>query len=169
MSNNNHLDKTLPKYPRILAIAPSASGFGLAVVEGVNSLVGWDVKRVREDLNNGCMARIEKAIAFYLPHVIVMEEGIRRSSRVRNLMKRISALARKRGILTVVLSRAQVRKVFFSEGLGNKDALAMLLAEKFPEELSKHLPPMRRDWMSESHRMAMFEAVALALAFRRSR
>lgn len=163
------MDKMLPIYPRILAIVPSASGFGLAVVEGVNSLVDWDVKRVRQDLNNGSMERIEKAVAFFQPDVIVMEEGTDRSSRVRALMKRIVTFAGKRDIQVVVLSRVQVRRVFFSDGLGTKDALAELLAQRFPDELAMHLPPKRRAWMSEDHRMAMFSALAVALAFRPNR
>jgi hypothetical protein len=161
------MDKKLPTYPRILAIVPSPSGFGLAVIEGVNALVGWEVKRVREDLNNGCISKIEKAIDFYEPHVVVMEDGSQRSSRVRALMKRTIALARKRGVHVAVLSRAQVRQNFFPESLGNKDELAAIVAERFPEELGQDLPPKRREWMSEDHRISMFMAVAIALAFRR--
>src|SRR6185437_3253315 len=161
------MNQILPTYPRILAIVPSSSGFGLAVVEGVNSLVGWEVKRVREDLNDGCNRKIKKAIAFYEPHVIVVEEGTMRSARMRALMKRIAVLAKKCGVQVVVLTKEQVRKTFFSEGLGSKDALAEIIAQRFPEELAGDLPPKRKEWMSEDHRIPMFMAVALALAFRR--
>jgi len=167
------MNNTLPQYPRILAIAPSTSGFGLAVVEGINTLADWDSKRVRKDKNNGCMAQVEKAIARYQPDVLVLEDSLqkenRRSPRIKALMKRIMALAKKRGVQVTVLPRKDVRAVFFSDGLGTKDALAKLVAERFPEELARHLPPKRREWMSEDPRMAMFEAVALALAFRRRR
>jgi hypothetical protein len=160
------MDQKLPTYPRILAIAPSPTGVGLAVIEGLNSLVGWDMKRVRESLNSECMAKVEKAIDYYQPHVIVMEDGSERASRHRALMKRIVALAGKRGVRVIVLSRKQVRGIFFSEGMGSKDALAEILAQRFPEELGARLPRKRRTSMSEDHRTAMFEAVALALAFR---
>jgi hypothetical protein len=165
------MDTILPKYPRILAIAPATFGFGLAVVEDVNTLVGWDIKRVRRDRNNGCLLKIEKVIALYQPHVLVLEDAsakeIKRSARIRALMKRIITLAEKRGIRVAVLPRKKVRAAFFSEGLGTKDALAKLLAERFPEELARHLPPERTPWTSEDRRMAMFDAVALAVAFRR--
>ena len=160
------MDKNLPTYPRILGVAPSPTGIGLAVIEGLNSLVGWDIKRVRESLNSGFMVKVEKAIAYYQPQVIVMEDGSERSSRHRALMRRIVVVAGKRGVTVVVLSRKQVRGVFFSEGLGSKDALAEILAQRFPEELGTRLPRKRRTSMSEDHRTAMFEAVALALAFR---
>ena len=160
------MDKKLPPYPRILGIAPSSTGVGLAVIEGVNSLIGWDIKRLRKSLNSECMVKVEKAIDYYQPHVIIMEDGNERSSRIRRLVKNIVAFVGNRGVRVVVLSREQVRRIFFAEGLGSKDALAEILAQRFPEELRAHLPRKRRTWMSEDHRMAMFEAVALALVFR---
>jgi hypothetical protein len=81
-------------------------------------------------------------------------------------MKRIVALAKKRAVRVIVLSRKQVRGIFFAEGMGSKDALAEILAGRFPEELGARSLRKRRTSMSEDHRMAMFEAVALALAFR---
>ena len=166
--NRNQMNKPLPTYPRILAIAPSASGFGLAVIEGVNSLVGWEVKRMRKDMNNECMRKMEEAIGFYEPDVIVIEEGTGRSLRVRALLGRIAALGKKKGIKVAALARIEVRRLFFAEGLGSKDAMAAILAERFPEELGRHLPPKRKEWMPEDARIAMFEAVALSLAFRKS-
>ena len=77
-----------------------------------------------------------------------------------------AALAEKRGVKVLVLSRKQVREVFFAEGMGSKDSLAEILVERFPDELGARLPRKRRTSTSEDHRMAMFEAVALALAFR---
>jgi hypothetical protein len=160
------MDKNLPTHPRILGLAPSPAGVGVAVIEGVNSLVGWDMKRVRKSSNSECMVKVEKAVAYYQPQVIVMEDGSERASRHRALIKRIVAFAGKRGVRVVVLSRKQVRGIFFAEGLGSKDALAEILAERFPEELGARLPRKRRTSMSEDHRMGMFEAVALALALR---
>ncbi len=160
------MDNKLPTYPRILGLAPSPAGVGVAVIEGVNSLVGWDMKRVRKSSNSECMVKVEKAIDYYQPQVIVMEDGSERSSRHRALMKRIVALAGKRGIKVIVLSRKQVRGVFFAEGMGSKDSLAEILIERFPEELAARLPRKRGTSTSEDHRMGMFEAVALALAFR---
>lgn len=160
------MDNKFPTYPRILGIAPSPAGVGVAVIEGVNSLVGWDMKRVREAVNRECMVKVKKVIDYYQPQVIVMENGSGRSSRHHALIKRIAALAGKRGIRMVVLSRKQVRGVFFAEGLGSKDALAEILAQSLPEELGARLPQKRGTSTSEDHRMAMFEAVALAVAFR---
>jgi len=49
---------------------------------------------------------------------------------------------------------------------GSHASLAKWLAERFPKELASRLPRKRRPWDSEAHSMDIFEAVALALAFR---
>jgi len=95
-----------------------------------------------------------------------MEAGVERSVRIRALMRRITTLARKCGVRVAVLSREDVRRVFFSEGPSSKDLLAAILAERFPEELGRHLPRYKRkDRTSEDHRIPMFMAVAFGLAF----
>lgn len=70
-------------------------------------------------------------------------------------------------VSVVVFSRQQVRQVFFADGgEGTKHALAEKMAKRFPEELGFRLPPKRRAWESEDSRMDIFDAVALALAWR---
>jgi hypothetical protein len=64
-----------------------------------------------------------------------------------------------------LFSREQVRRVFFANGQGTKQAPAEILAKRFPEELGSRLPPKRRPWMSEDYRMDIFDAVSLALTF----
>jgi hypothetical protein len=44
-----------------------------------------------------------------------------------------------------------------------KHQIAVVIAGKFPE-LAPRLPPVRKPWMTEDARMAIFDAVALALA-----
>jgi Holliday junction resolvasome RuvABC endonuclease subunit len=159
-----------PKQFRILAIAPSSRGFGFAVLEGQEKLVDWGVKSIKGDKNTGSIARVEELIAHYQPGVIVFEDHLakqsRRSARIRALSKRIIALAKSRNVTVALLSREQVRRVFFADGQGTKYALAEILAARFPDELGRRLPPKRRPWMSEDYRMNIFDAVALALALR---
>jgi len=68
-----------------------------------------------------------------------------------------------------LFSRTQVKRVFFSEGHGTKQEVAERIAKRFPEELGFRLPPKRRPWMSEDYRMDIFNAIALALAYRLKR
>ncbi len=167
------MKKPLPKYPRILGIAPSTRGFGFALVEGLNTLVDWGVKSVTGDKNTGCMAQVEKMIAHYQPDVLTLEDtshkSVRRSARIRNLCKRIIRMAEGRDVAVLLFSKEQVRQKFFTDGHGTKYAVAEILAKKFPEEIGFRLPPKRRPWMSEDYRMGIFDAVALALMVRKQR
>ena len=72
------------------------------------------------------------------------------------------------GPLTAVVAQL----VYFGQPLFSRpspesqwQALAEMLAGKFPEELASRLPPKRRPWMSEDPRMDIFDAVGLAVAF----
>lgn len=166
------MKKILPKYPRILGLAPSTRGFGFALLEGLDTLVDWGVKSITGDKNNGSIAKVQKLIAHYEPDVIVLEnvltEPFRRSTRIRTLVKRIVAMSEKRGVTVLLVSRERVRQAFFVDGQGTKYALAEILAKKFPEELGFRLPPKRRPWMSEDYRMDIFDAVALVLVPRQT-
>ena len=160
----------LPKYPRILAIAPSSNGFGYAVLEGHKVLVDWGVKRVEEHKNAGCVKKVEAMIARYNPQVMVLEdtasEGSLRSPRIQTLTKRLVAVAERRAVKVVLFSQMQMRRVFLGNDQGTKHAVAESIAEQFPEELGFRLPPKRQTWMSEDSRMDIFDAVALALMVR---
>ncbi len=166
------MKKPLPKYPRILAIAPSSRGFGYALVEGLNTLVDWEVKSVSGNKNAGTVAKVGELIAHYQPDVMVLEDTLvkpfRRAPRIRMLTKQLIRLGNCHKVKVALFSREKVRKAFFDDSKGTKHALAGILANKFPDELSFRLPPKRRPWMSEDYRMAIFDAVALALALRGS-
>jgi Holliday junction resolvasome RuvABC endonuclease subunit len=163
------MNKSLPQYPRILAIAPSTRGFGYAVIEGHKLLVDWGVRSVEGDKNSGSIKKAEEMIALYNPQVMVLEDTAakesRRSPRIQALTKRLVAVAESHTIKVALFSQKQVRRVIVGEAEGTKHDLAKSIAERFPEELGFRLPPKRRDWMSEDYRMGIFDAVALALAY----
>ncbi|HEU5122579.1 MAG TPA: hypothetical protein VFW05_00790 [Verrucomicrobiae bacterium] len=152
----------------IFAIAPSFWGVGFAVVEN-GTLVDWGMKATKGDKNSAAVAQMEKLIAQYRPSVFVMEDvhgqDSLRSERIRSLAKRLCALAEQAKIKTAAMPRREIRKIFFADGRGSKDALAAMIGERFSEELGRILPPKRKAWMNEHFRMPVFEAVASALAF----
>ena len=161
------MNKNLPKYPRILAIAPSSRGFGYAVLEGQNILANWGGKSVEGDKNAGSIKKVEEMIAHFEPEVIALEDtgikGSRRSARIQELTKRLVALAEGCTVKVALFSQKQMRRVLLGDNRGTKHAVAEIIAERFPEELDFRLPPKRRDWESEDSRMDIFVAVALAL------
>jgi hypothetical protein len=154
---------------RILAIAPSTRGFGFAVLEGQQNLVDWGVKSIQDDKNIGSLEKIKEMVLHYHPGVIVLEDTSqkesRRSGRIRALTQRIVTLAKSLNVKVILFSRAQLRRMFFSQDQGTKHALAEILAARFPDELASRLPPKRRPWMSEDYRMSIFDAVAFALFY----
>jgi hypothetical protein len=163
------MDHHRPNNPVILAFALSTWGVGIAVIEGRDTLVDWGMKATKGDKNAAAVSELKKLIVQYRPSVFVIEDAHNqesaRSSRIRLLAKRLRAEAANAKVRTVSLPRQQIRKMFFEDGIGTKDALAGVIAAKFPEELGRLLPPKRKAWMNEPFNMAIFEAVAVAIAF----
>jgi Holliday junction resolvasome RuvABC endonuclease subunit len=156
---------------RLLAIALTSRGLGYAVLEGEKSLIESSHTSVRkEDKNKQCLTKVEKLAAFYRPDALVlldvMAKGSRRAPRIKRLHRSIIGLARKQKIKTEFVSGRQIRGLLLGDAKGRKHEVAEMLAKDFPDELASRLPPMRRAWESADSRMDIFDAVALAVAFR---
>jgi Holliday junction resolvasome RuvABC endonuclease subunit len=161
------------KHVRVLGIVASSRGIGFAVMEGKNILVDWGVKTVKGDKNARSLSNIGNLIDHYMPDAIALEntrsKGSRHRSRVQALTEEIVAMAESEHIKVKRFSRKQLNLGFIKDGPGTKYALAEHLAARFPRELGFRLPPKRRAWMNEDCRMDIFDAVALAAHFLRSR
>jgi Holliday junction resolvasome RuvABC endonuclease subunit len=122
------MKKLLPKYPRILSIAPSTKGFGFALLEGLDTLVDWGVRSVEGEKNSQSLAKVEELIGHYQPDVLVLEDASskssRRSERIQTLGKQIISLGASCKVNVAMFSREQVRQVLFADGQGTKYALA---------------------------------------------
>jgi Holliday junction resolvasome RuvABC endonuclease subunit len=161
-----------PNHILVLGIAPSSRGFGFALMEGENTLIDWGVKAVKGgNKNPRCLANAGNLIAHYKPNIIAIEnsQGSRRGARVQALIKGIVALALDENIKVKRFSRKQVNDGLFRDGQGTKQSVAEYLAARFPEELGFRLPRKRRLWTSEDYPMDIFDAVALAAYFLRSK
>jgi len=85
------------------------------------------------------------------PHLLPLEEEILRTSSAHS-------------IAIHAISQNQVRQSFLRLGCETRYQTATSLSQIFPE-LSPRLPPKRRLWESEHSSMAIFDAVALGLAY----
>ena len=155
---------------RIMAVALSTSGFGYAVFEGNEMLVECDTKTARGDNKNAqTLKKVEKLIAHFQPDVLILEntsvKDSRRWQRIRILSQQIIKLARDGKVEVKLISRERVMKTFFPAGDGTRHAMAEAIAKMFSEQLKAQLPPKRKLWDSENHRMSMFDAVALGTVF----
>jgi Holliday junction resolvasome RuvABC endonuclease subunit len=140
------------------------------VLEGQGTLVDWAVKRVRGDMNAQSLKKVKELITHYQPDVLALEdvlaEGSRRAERIRELCKQVVILARTHGVKVKTISRNHVIQALVPTGQLSKQAVAEIMAQKFPVELGPILPAKRELWMSENSNMAIFDAAALAVVFR---
>src|SRR5215212_7417023 len=142
---------------RVLAIDPTTKGFGFAVLERQQELIGYGVKTVIGDKNSASLKKIAELLEYYQPEVMVLEnptgKGSRRCLRVQQLIEGTVKLAASKRIKSRRFSRAQMRQVFASLGAATKYQIAVEITKRFPE-LELRLPPIRKPWMSEDERMS---------------
>ena len=160
-----------PKWFRLLAVALTSRGLGYAVLEGENSLVENGHSCVRGgDKNGQCVARVKRLVAMYRPSLMVLQNAAakesRRTQRIRRLHGEVVKVAADKNLGVVFVSEGELRSLLLGNPRGTKDEMAEMLAQRFPNELALRLPAKRRPWQSEDSRMDLFDAVALAVAFR---
>jgi hypothetical protein len=152
---------------RVLAIAPSARGFGYAVMDGGKKFVDWGLRTVKGESKNGqALAKAQWLMARYLPDAVVVPNhtGARRAARIIQLTHEIVAIASTRKIRIRRFTRGEIDRLLFPETEPTKLARAEALARMFPEELAESVPQERKPWMNEAPRLYTFDAIALAVA-----
>jgi len=153
---------------RILAIAPTTRGFGFAVMERNGKLVDWGAVGITRDKNVNTLRKVSVQMEVYKPQVLAIEDcatsRYTRSRRVRALSNVLCRLAGSRGVLGQAIPIAAVRQKFCGERKATKHNVAECLAKMFTSELSHLMPRKRTTWTKEDYKMAIFEAVALAVA-----
>lgn len=160
---------TQNKTVRILAIAPTARGFGYAVMEGPRRLVVFSNKSILKNKNERTLVWVEKFIRRYEPAVLVLPAvnaaDTRRAKRIKQLQQQLAGLATKHKLKVKLITTTKVRERLLGQSKGNKQSQAEMLAGLFPIELAPRLPPKRKVWKSEDPRMDIFDAAGLAVAF----
>jgi hypothetical protein len=156
---------------RILALEVRPRVTGFAVLEIKPSLLDWGTRKqgVSEPQLAGVVARkINALLDVYAPSAIVvrarnvLSQGAH--GRIRTVIGVVRGEAKKRSVTFQTISTKAVRRFFAEHNRTTKYQAATLLAEWFPE-LSWKLPPKRKSWKSEHHRMVVFDAAATGLAF----
>jgi len=165
------MDQTISKKVRIIAVAPTARGFGYCVMENNVMLEcgkrgGKGNKNVK---NSQVVSKIEKLMNQFFPDVLVLQDinapGCLRAPRIKALHRQVVGLAEKQKCKVMLFSGKQLRITLLGDAKGTKHEMAEMLAQKFPSELGGRVPPKRRAWDSEDGRMDVFDAVGLAAVF----
>jgi len=156
---------------RLMAIALTTRGLGFGVLEGEKSLVESGHTSVgKDDKNVRCLAKIKKLITRYRPDALILQDvtakDSRRRQRIKILHRQVMAFAIEHKLRVALISETQLRILLLANANGTKHEIAEILAKQFPDELVLWLPPKRRAWDSADSRMDIFDAVALAVAFR---
>ena len=164
------MNQTTSKDFRILAIALSAKGFGFVVMEEQKIIIECGRRVADGDKNAQSFAKAKKLLNFYRPDVLVLQDveakGSRRAPRIKTLTRQIKRMAEKNKIEVKLISGKQLRSSLLGNPKGTKQEMAEMLAMQFPDELASRLPSKRKTWESEDSRMDIFDAAALAVAFR---
>jgi hypothetical protein len=151
---------------RVLGIAHYGGGFGFAVLEGPATPVEWGVKRLGKEQEH-LLRALRDLCDRFAPDVVAVErpqgQSFRRGAGVRKRIEATIRSARGRGIAVIRVSRSQLQQHFAPYGSVTKYEIAEVIAREIPA-LAHKLPPRRKAWMTEDHRMRIFDATSLALA-----
>ena len=161
----------ISKKVRILAVAPTARGFGYCVMENNVMLeCGKRGAKGNKNVKNAqVVSKIEKLMNQFLPDALVLPDvaapHCRRAPRIKALHRQVVGLAEKHKCKVTLFSGKRLRITLLGDANGTKHEMAEMLAQRFPAELGGKLPPKRRAWDNEDGRMDTFDAVELAAVF----
>ena len=154
-------------HPPILALHATSKGFGFVVMSGPFSLIDWGRKIATKDKNSVSLAKLEKIVDQYNPHVIVLEDSsqlAKRCDRIDRLYLAISTLCLSRSIDLAVFPRQHIYRVYATVGAKTWQDIAEAVSRQL-EPLKGSVPLPRKAWQSEHPRMAIFTAAALAMVY----
>jgi hypothetical protein len=156
---------------RVIAIDLRSRAFGFAILEGPHTLLTFGRKlcRVRGSQNRAAVGKkIAILLHLFAPSVLVLKRTSGRADRTLATSKEATAAikhqAKLQSIRVVVLRRRDIYRAFQRHGATSKYKIATLIAQLFPE-IEWQRPPGRRNWEPEHHRMAVFDAISIALAY----
>jgi hypothetical protein len=148
----------------VLAVHPTARGFGWVVFEGPLAPYDWGIASAKPGRNARLTTRFERLLERYSPAVLVLEDFERRerAERIKYLCRWMIHLAHCRGMATPVYSIAVVRTCFASTGARTRHEIALAVSQ-YLSAFSHRLPQKRKAWSNEDPRQSLFDAAALAM------
>jgi len=155
------------KQKRVMALDVRSRRFGFAIFEGPNELLDCGVRGFRTRVVTVQVPPRQKLATlfddFNVAVVVWRGPASRTSARKSSIGHALQRESLVRRIPVRLVTRGAVKKVFAGSN-GNKYEIASALAQRLPALASK-LPSKRKCWQSEVHRMSMFDAAALAIAY----
>jgi Holliday junction resolvasome RuvABC endonuclease subunit len=152
----------------VLAIYPTSRDVAYTLFAAPLTPIDWGLKRLRgsRDLNVRSLEMIQALITALRPDTIVIEdcdtEECDRSARVKRLYALVANLVESECLSLARYPRCQVKQTFQEAGAITRHEIAQAITAHIPA-LSHRMPGLRKLWQSEDHRLAIFDAAALAL------
>lgn len=151
--------------PRVVGIDVRPHSFAFIVLEDRRVLDFGSRTSSRSDPRDSLSRRLKRILDMYQPETVVMRKrGARKiayKERYSNAASLRQVCVNSNAVVVEVGPRA-VRKHFKVENAWTKYEIAYAVASFLPE-LGWQLPPQRKSWQGEHHRMAIFDAAAVAL------
>jgi hypothetical protein len=153
----------------VLAVHPNSRGFGFVLFESPLAPFDWGARVVRGRTKNQQIVHfVERMIDQYRPVALVLEDWrddqALRGARIRTLCRQLEALARKKRVRVRTYAKERVRLSFGHGGRLTRYDIAVDIAKQIPA-FSYQLPPIRKAWMCEDVRQALYDAAALGVTF----
>lgn len=156
----------------VLALHLRLQRFGFAVLKPKPRLLDWGIKSYREpDLTRRqhlVEKRVTPLLKLYRPAVVVANSmsvlKLNRDFAQDYVIRAIRGRAQEYSVHLSFIDKPDIRRVFCDVGATTKQEVAAYVALVFPE-LTWKLPSPKKLWESEHHNMAIFDAIALGLAY----
>lgn len=150
----------------VVALYPNKIGFGYCVMENPRKLIDYGSIKITPINNKKVMFRIKKLVDFMLPSFIILQnpngKHNRTGKRTQRLIGTTKQYAKENNLKLVQYSRDDIRNVFEQFGKKSKYEISHFLVTEF-KELKVRAPKIRKVWEGEEHRMAVFDALSLAI------
>lgn len=157
---------------RLLGLAIRARWVGYAALGAHRHLLDWGMifyQRSRPHQLISATKRLESLLGRINPSTIVVALPTLKANEeiaaVQSIAMSLRFAAASRSIKIIRLRRSVLRAAFAPRNARSKREIALRLAEAFPE-LAWKLPPERKIWKKEDPSMAIFDALAGAVAYR---
>jgi hypothetical protein len=157
--------------PRLIAVDLRSQQLGYAVFDGPERLLDYGGGQLRPGGKVGSVLaarRIRQLITLFTPSAIAVKRPDRRvqasHTGIRIMVNAIRREASGHLIPSRLISRNEIREAFHTFGAENKYEIAAVLAQMFPELLSR-LPAKRELGDPEHPRMVVFDAISIGFTY----
>jgi hypothetical protein len=160
---------SLSNHKRLLALDIRASRLGFAVFSEAKALLDWGVSALHREKRTLTLGyRFRVLLNTHKPRVIIARarkyHTVAASRRFAAIVRRVREASLQHSAAFVLVEPIVVQRHFASLGSTTKYGIAARLAEQF-SQLSWRLPHRRKPYENERSVMAVFDAVATAIAY----